>query len=277
MTKHHTNTYAILSLVFAFVFFPLGFVFGLMALSQIKKTHEQGKGLAIAGIVLSLLPAIIIFLILLGLFAVINSATEKSIPVSNEQIAPSVKQPVSYAMKQNVLIDDIAYKVTRADTFTKMGYLLEKTTNGKFIKVYLDVTNNAKETQQIFTPRFTIVDGQGRRYARVADDIIYIAHPLELGKQINPSVASSGAIVFEVAKDSKDLVLVIRGDWLSVSEVRITLSNIGNVIEDTSLENEQDKMMNKAIEKATEQTDKMMEEAITNSNEQMKDWMHQFE
>lgn len=57
-----TNTYAILSLVFAFILFPLGLIFGIMALSQIKKTHEEGKGLAIAGIVVSLIPVIFLFL-----------------------------------------------------------------------------------------------------------------------------------------------------------------------------------------------------------------------
>src|SRR5436309_3098447 len=40
-----TNTMAILALVFAFVFAPLGIVFGHMGRSQIKKSGEQGDGL----------------------------------------------------------------------------------------------------------------------------------------------------------------------------------------------------------------------------------------
>jgi peptidyl-prolyl cis-trans isomerase B (cyclophilin B) len=50
-----TNTLAIVSLVCAFVFAPLGIVFGHMSLSQIKKTGEEGRGLAIAGLVISYL------------------------------------------------------------------------------------------------------------------------------------------------------------------------------------------------------------------------------
>jgi uncharacterized protein DUF4190 len=47
-----TNTMAILSLVFAFVFWPLAIVFGHMAKKQIKERNEQGDGLATAGLVL---------------------------------------------------------------------------------------------------------------------------------------------------------------------------------------------------------------------------------
>jgi hypothetical protein len=45
-----TNTVAILSLVFAFVFAPLGIVFGHVARNQIRRTGEQGSGLATAGL-----------------------------------------------------------------------------------------------------------------------------------------------------------------------------------------------------------------------------------
>jgi hypothetical protein len=46
-----TNTMAILSLVFAFVFAPLAIVFGHMARKQIRERGEQGEGLATAGLV----------------------------------------------------------------------------------------------------------------------------------------------------------------------------------------------------------------------------------
>lgn len=48
-----TNIMAILSLVFAFVFAPVGIVLGHIAKRQIKQTGEQGEGLATAGLVLS--------------------------------------------------------------------------------------------------------------------------------------------------------------------------------------------------------------------------------
>lgn len=51
--SNRTNVLAILSLVFAFVFSIAGIVLGHMALSQIKKTGEAGRGLALAGTILS--------------------------------------------------------------------------------------------------------------------------------------------------------------------------------------------------------------------------------
>jgi hypothetical protein len=46
-----TNTLAILALVFAFVFAPAGIVMGAIARKQIRRTGEQGMGLATAGLV----------------------------------------------------------------------------------------------------------------------------------------------------------------------------------------------------------------------------------
>lgn len=47
-----TNTLAILSLIFAFFFSLLAVIFGHVALGQIRRTGEGGRGLAIAGLVL---------------------------------------------------------------------------------------------------------------------------------------------------------------------------------------------------------------------------------
>ena len=65
-----TNVLAILSLIFAFLFSLLGLIFGIIALVQIgKNPYQKGKGLAIAGIILSLVIGPIIFLIMLGSLA----------------------------------------------------------------------------------------------------------------------------------------------------------------------------------------------------------------
>jgi peptidyl-prolyl cis-trans isomerase B (cyclophilin B) len=60
-----TNGMAVAALICAFVFAPLGIVFGHLSLSQIRRTGEHGRGLAIAGLVLGYL------LTVLGVLAVI--------------------------------------------------------------------------------------------------------------------------------------------------------------------------------------------------------------
>lgn len=47
-----TNSMAIASLIAAFLVAPLGIVFGHISLSQLKKSGEDGKGLAVAGLVI---------------------------------------------------------------------------------------------------------------------------------------------------------------------------------------------------------------------------------
>ncbi len=68
--------WSILSIIFAFLIPILGLVFGVIALVKIKETQERGKGLAIAGIVISLvIPALVLILTLgiLFLFAASSS------------------------------------------------------------------------------------------------------------------------------------------------------------------------------------------------------------
>ncbi|EID11021.1 peptidylprolyl isomerase [Mycolicibacterium phlei] len=59
-----TNTFAVISMVFAFLFAPLGILFGHLSLSQIKKTGEEGRGLAIAGLVISYLVTVAMVLLI---------------------------------------------------------------------------------------------------------------------------------------------------------------------------------------------------------------------
>jgi hypothetical protein len=59
-----TNTCALLALIFSFFCFPAGLVLGIVALSQLKRSQDTGRGLAIAGIVISSLwiPLIALFI-----------------------------------------------------------------------------------------------------------------------------------------------------------------------------------------------------------------------
>jgi len=164
-----------------------------------------------------------------------------------------------YSMNQNIQVDYLTYKVTRVETFTEMGTsFYNKKTNGKFVKVYLDITNNAKETKQIFSPRFRLIDSQNRQFDRLSDDMLYISDYLEFGKQLQPSLAVSGAIVFELPKDSENLNLIIKGNWVSIEEVRVPLSNIKNIGVDTTQKEEQDKMWDQAMEEGEAKMEEIM-------------------
>lgn len=71
-----TNVMAILGLVFAFVFSPLGIVFSAIGLGQTRKRGEGGRGLAIAGLVLSIIFTTIAALVFVLAFAAVKEAVE---------------------------------------------------------------------------------------------------------------------------------------------------------------------------------------------------------
>jgi peptidyl-prolyl cis-trans isomerase B (cyclophilin B) len=59
-SSQKTSVLAILSLIFAFIFCPIGLILGIIALSNIKKNPNiKGRGLAIAGIIISVVFMII--------------------------------------------------------------------------------------------------------------------------------------------------------------------------------------------------------------------------
>lgn len=62
-----TNGMAIAALVSVFFCAPLALVFGIIALSQISGTNQKGRGLAIAGIVLSVLALIVAVVLLVSI------------------------------------------------------------------------------------------------------------------------------------------------------------------------------------------------------------------
>lgn len=74
--KSGTNVLAIIALVGAFVFPLAGVICGHIALSQIKRTGENGRGLAIAGLIIGYV--YIAFIVLMVIIAIIVSVAAAS-------------------------------------------------------------------------------------------------------------------------------------------------------------------------------------------------------
>lgn len=73
-----TNVLAILSLVFAFVFSPLGIVLGFVARKQTRERGEGGRGLATAGIVVGFALLLVGLLIAVGIAVLFHAASSDS-------------------------------------------------------------------------------------------------------------------------------------------------------------------------------------------------------
>jgi len=84
-----TNTMAILGLVFAFVFSPLGVIFSAIGLKQIKERREGGRGLALAGLIISIISIVLGILAVVLYAAVLAPAVEKAAQSQSAASAPT--------------------------------------------------------------------------------------------------------------------------------------------------------------------------------------------
>jgi len=71
-----TNTLAIVGFILSFLIPIVGFILCIIALGQIKKTGEKGKGLAVAGIILFGVLVLIAIIAAIVSFVVLNPGTQ---------------------------------------------------------------------------------------------------------------------------------------------------------------------------------------------------------
>lgn len=70
--KHKKNDFAILGLVFSILFGLPGLIFSIIGLNQIKKSGQEGKGMCIAGIIISVVRIVLVILLsIILIFAII--------------------------------------------------------------------------------------------------------------------------------------------------------------------------------------------------------------
>ena len=73
-----TNTMAILALVMAFTFAPAGLLLGIVARKQIRRTGEDGAGLALAGIIVGGIATALFVLLFVAMIVAFAAASSYS-------------------------------------------------------------------------------------------------------------------------------------------------------------------------------------------------------
>jgi eukaryotic-like serine/threonine-protein kinase len=84
--RQQTNTFATLSVVFAFVFAPVGAVLGHLGLSQIRRTGQRGRDRALIGLTLSY-AFIVIALVAVVAWAVVRTGPDRPSTVASPPAA----------------------------------------------------------------------------------------------------------------------------------------------------------------------------------------------
>ena len=212
-----TNLLAVLSLVFAFLFNIVGLILGIISLKQIKNTGEQGKGIAIAGIVISAISIFItiltILLLSLGVIAgfnayqdcVENGGTNCELDSSSTDDKPP---------------KDSSSDVVAVDTYANAGELRVKVNSVKeydggdfnkpnqgniYLNIELEIENDGFDTRNISGIYASIKDDENNKYNESFVSVPQGSPTID--GELPSKQTVKGIVGFEVAKDAKGLVL----------------------------------------------------------------------
>lgn len=209
-----TNTLAVLSLITAFFMNLVGLILGIIALGQIKKTGEGGKGLAIAGIIISSIGMVIGLLFAVLFFMGLIAASTLPDDPSSESGGTSIyeeetpKNSPEVSIGEETEIGDIKLKVLSVDEPEVDEYQKPKSGN-IYLSVELEITNQGYETEYISSTQGYIKDSKNQKY-----DYSIFALPTGTSS-ISGELASQdsvrGEIGFEVPEDATGLKFYFQG------------------------------------------------------------------
>jgi len=212
-----TNLLAVLSIVFAFLFNIVGLILGIISLKQIKKTGEQGKGIAIAGIVISSISIFIttltILLFTLGIIAgfnayqdcVENGGTNCDIDSSStEEKEPKNTSKGTVAVDTYTNAGELRVKVNSVKEYD--GGDFNKPNQGNiYLNVEMEIENDGFDTRNISGIYASIKDDENNKY-----NVSFVSVPQgspTIDGELPSKQTVKGIVGFEVAKDAKGLVL----------------------------------------------------------------------
>ncbi len=204
-----TNSLAIWGFILA-IFLPLiGLILSIVAISQIKKKNEGGKGLAIAGIVIG---GILFFFQFLIFVALVNGA--KNISTSTTSSNSSTQQSSSSSSSKPAETAKIGQAVRDGKfEFTVTGFscgqtsvgtnqYLTKQAQGQFCMLNVTIKNIGDQAQSLFSGNQKLLNGTTQYSAD--DQATMYAEPAGTSttwfNDINPGNSVSGTIVFDVPK-----------------------------------------------------------------------------
>lgn len=206
-TPTKTNALAIWGFILA-IFLPLiGLILSIVAMSQIKKRNEGGKGLAIAGIVIGSILLFFQFLIFVSLVnGAKNVSTSTDTNNSSQQSNSSSSSKPAEVAKIGQAVRDGKFEFTV--TSIQCGkpsvgdQYLSKTAQGQFCLLNLTVKNIGNESQTFSDSGQLLFDAKGNKYSSDSGASFY-ANPSgsTFLNTINPGNSVTGAVVFDVPKD----------------------------------------------------------------------------
>ena len=98
--SQQTDVFAILGLVGAFVFAPAGIVLSAIGLNRIKRDGSQGRGLALAGLIISIVSTLVGLVALFFVIVIGTTAANSLEDAAGQAVASSNLYDLAMAMEQ---------------------------------------------------------------------------------------------------------------------------------------------------------------------------------
>jgi hypothetical protein len=203
-----TNTLAIWGFILAILLPLIGLILSIIAISQIKKSNEGGKGLAIAGIVIA---SILLFFQLIIFVSLVNGAKNISTTTSSDKSSQSSSsnsgsKPAEVAkIGQAVRDGKFEFTVTGfscGQTSVGTNQYLTKQAQGQFCMLNLSIKNIGDQAQSLFSGNQKLLNGS-TQYSADDTATLYAGPSGSTStwfNDINPGNSVSGTIVFDVPK-----------------------------------------------------------------------------
>lgn len=201
-----TNGFAVAGFVLAFLIPLLGLIFSIIGLTKAKDYKGNGKGLSIAGIIISSILLLFTVLFFMSLASGVNEVAKNG-STNNSGSSTSTKNGAKSIAKLNEAATDGKFEFTVTSLECGKSSVgnnpyLTKEAQGQFCLLNITVKNTGNESQSLFSSNQFVYNATGQKFK--ADDIAttYMSPDGSTWySDINPGNSVSGTIVFDLPKD----------------------------------------------------------------------------
>jgi hypothetical protein len=156
-----------------------------------------------------------------------GSSTASSGTASSAKSAPSNGQTDGAAAKvgQAVTNAGMTYKVTSVETASEIGDpdLLGSRTDGKFVIVSLELTNNKDETKTFSDSSAKLKSSNGKEYETSDKAVMAFGDDNLLLKDVQPELTTHGKLAFELPSSKLNGSTLVIEDLWGAGEVKVDL------------------------------------------------------
>ncbi len=238
-----TDTVSVLGLVFAFLFWPVGLILSIVGITRTGKGKRNGRGLAIAGLVVSLLAGVVAIAVIATIAsAADNAATEldaagdqfqedmAELEASADALAPSAPadaaatEEVAVSVGQPATVGDVTFTVNSEECgATSVGdENFGVTAQGTYCFFGVTVLNGSTEPFLFDSSSVTGYLGEAE-YSADGEAAIYLPDNDAFLEEINPGNTVTATVVFDVPAGAQLNRLELSPGFLSSERAVVTL------------------------------------------------------